>query len=422
MAQYRIPYGATHLDFSIPDSFQTQVLAPAKIPPLADPTRAVNAALAQPAGTVNLENFARARSVAIAINDKTRPVPLDVLLPPLLQRLSDLGIPAEAITLVIATGTHPPMRPAEFASVLPAEILARYRVVSHDCDDASSLVDLGVTARGTPIVTNRIFAQADLRIALGNLEPHQFMGFSGGVKCAAIGLGGRATVTRNHAMMLDARANMARYDDNPVRQDVEEIGSLIGVHFALNSVINENHDIVNIVAGEPRAVMQLGMPLVLNLYRVQVAERFDLVITSPGGHPKDLNLYQAQKALAHATLIANPGGTVILCGACSEGTGSGHYDKWIADKHSHAQVLEAFQREGYQLGAHKAFMISRDASRERVLFVTDMPAELAQRCLLPRSASLDAALAIALRDLAPSARIGILPYANATIPVVTPTI
>jgi len=80
-------------------------------------------------------------------------------------------------------------------------------------------------------------------------------------------------------------------------------------------------------------------------------------------------------------------------------------------------VLEAFQREGYRLGAHKAFMISRDASRERVLFVTEMPAELTRRCLLERCESLDAALAIALRGLAPNARIGIMPYANATIPV-----
>jgi len=417
MTRFHVPYGKTHLDFSIPDSFRTQVLAPAQIPPLAEPMREVYRTLDAPAGGCRLSDFPSARSVAIAINDKTRPVPLNLLLPPLLQRLAEQGIPDDAITLIIATGTHLPMRADEFASIVSAEILSRHRVVSHDCDNTGNLVDLGTTTRGTPILTNRLFVNAELRIALGNLEPHQFVGFSGGVKCAAIGLGGRTTVTHNHSMMLNPNANIARYANNPARQDIEEIGERIGVHFALNSVINENHEIVHVIAGEPRTVMQIGIPLVLELYRAPVGAPFDLVITSPGGHPKDINLYQTQKALAHATLVTKPGGRVVLCGACPEGTGSDHYDQWIADKHSHAQVLEAFQREGYRLGAHKAFMISRDASRERVLFVTEMPAELTRRCLLERCESLDAALAIALRGLAPNARIGIMPYANATIPV-----
>ena len=427
MTTYRVPYNRTQLAFSIPDSFHAEVLAPAQIPPAADPRRAVIDALARPVGEFDWSRFARAKSVAIAINDKTRPVPLATLLPPLLQRLTDIGIAADAITLIAATGTHAPMTEKEFADLLPTEILARYRVVTHDCDDGLNLVHLGETSRGTPVWINGVFTRAEFRIALGNLEPHQFMGFSGGVKSAAVGLAGRETVTRNHSMMLDPRANIARYDDNPARQDVEEIGRMIGVHLALNTIVNpaygagpngENKQIVHVIAGEPRAVMRVGIPRVLELYERRVAAPFDLVVSSPGGHPKDINLYQAQKALAHATFVTKPGGTVILVAACPEGTGSRHYEEWIADKTSHAQVIETFKREGYRIGSHKAFQISRDASRERVLFVTDLPPDFVRRLLLTPCSSLDDALGIALRDLAPGARIGILPYANATIPVI----
>ena len=78
---------------------------------------------------------------------------------------------------------------------------------------------------------NRTYHEADLRIVVGDIEPHQFPGFSGGVKSAAIGLAGKATMNTNHAMMSDPKAQIGRYDDNPCRQDIEEIGQMMGVHY-----------------------------------------------------------------------------------------------------------------------------------------------------------------------------------------------
>ncbi|MGB8644373.1 MAG: nickel-dependent lactate racemase [Anaerolineae bacterium] len=416
MAEFEIPYGRDALAFALPDLYSVHVLSPAPLPTASDPARAVCDALDHPVGPVRLEDFKSARSVAIAINDKTRPVPLALLLPPLLERLTALGIAAEAITCMIATGTHAPMPAEAFGEVLPLPILAQYRVVSHDCNDKANLVYRGETTRGTPVWLNRTLVEADLRIAVGNLEPHQFMGFSGGVKAPVIGLAGRETINRNHSMMMDPRSRIARYEDNPMRQDVEEMGDLAGIHFALNALLNENKQLVAALAGAPRAVMAQGVPRVLELYRVRVAEPFDLMITSPGGHPKDINLYQAQKALAHGSFVTRKGGTVILVAACPEGTGSRAYEEWIRDKTSHQEVLAQFKQEGFRIGPHKAFQLARDSVRERVLMVTDMPSDFVKSLLLTPCKSLDAALALGLADLKPGARIGILPYANATIP------
>jgi lactate racemase len=416
MADFRIPYGRTQLAFQLDGSLKPELLAPAHVEPLADPSQAVREALSHPVGSVRLADFAKARTVAIAINDKTRPVPHAILLPPLLHALEQLGIPANAITLIVATGLHAPMPDSEFPQILPADILARYRVVSHDATASKDLVTLGKTRLGTPIQVNRLFAESGLRLVVGNLEPHQFMGFSGGVKTAAIGLGGRDTINTNHALMLDPHADLARYDDNPARQDVEEVGRMIGVDFALNVVINESKRIVRVLAGEPQAVMREGIPLVLKIYQVLVAEPFDLMIASPGGHPKDINLYQAQKALAHTCRVTRAGGTVILVAACPEGTGSRSYEDWVTGMASQQAVIERFQREGFRIGPHKAFQIARDAAPRRVLMVTEMPPEQVQKLLLTPSPSLDAALATALQGLSPTARIGILPWANATIP------
>jgi nickel-dependent lactate racemase len=420
MAEFSIPYGRTKLPFRLDDSLHIELLAPARVEPVADPIQAVREALNLPVGGVRLADFAKARSVAIAISDKTRPVPHAALLPPLLDALEQLGIAPSAITLVVATGLHAPMQEAEFAGILPADILARYRVVSHNAAATDELVSLGKTRLGTPVQVNRLFAQADLRLVVGNLEPHQFMGFSGGVKTAAIGLGGQDTINQNHARMLDLRSDLAHYEDNPTRQDVEEIGRMIGVHFALNAVINESKQIVRVLAGEPVAVMLEGIPLVLEIYQVAATAPFDLMITSPGGHPKDINLYQAQKALGHAARVTREGGTIILVAACPEGTGSRSYENWVLGMASHQAVLDRFQSEGFRIGPHKAFQIARDAAPRRVLMVTEMPPEFVQKLLLTPCASLEVAMKTALQGLDGAARIGIMPWANSTIPTLAP--
>jgi nickel-dependent lactate racemase len=417
MSNFQIPYGREYLAIELPAHLHADLIAPHEASAAPDPLLAVNQALDTPVGGRSLADFAGVKSATIAINDKTRPVPHKHLLPPLLHRLEALGLPPAAIMLIIATGTHPFMPPEEFPAVLPAEIIERYPVLCHNAEDQASLVHLGETARGTPIWINRHFAQADLRIVVGNIEPHQFQGFSGGVKSAAIGLGGRETVSRNHALMTDPDSKLGEYARNPARQDVEEIGRRIGIHFALNAVLNDKKEIVHMVAGEPSAVMDAGIPSARSICQVQVAGLYDLVIASPGGHPKDINIYQAQKALAHASLISRPGGEVIVVAACPEGIGSRSCETWLEGVTSFDAVFEKFKREGFRAGPHKAYQIARDASRAHVQLVSQMPPEMVKKLLLNPAASIDAAIAHALSHLPAEARVGVMTRANVTIPV-----
>lgn len=412
MPEHSVPYGKESLSFHLPDSVSVELIEAPRIPSVGNPLDAVASALA----VIDWSRFEGVRSAAVAINDKTRPVPHQYLLPPLLHQLELLNLPPEAIKLVIATGTHPPMRPEEFAQVVPPTILARYPVETHDADDRENLLHCGTSTRGTPIWINRRFAESDLRIVVGNIEPHQFQGFSGGVKSAAIGLAGRETVNYNHAMMTDPQARLGHYADNPARQDVEEIGQLIRVHIALNAILNDKKEIVQAIAGEPQAVMEAGIPLARQACLVEVKEPYDLIISSPGGHPKDITLYQAQKALAHASLVTKEGGTVILTAACPEGSGSQSYQAWVTELGSHREVIDRFQREGFRVGPHKAFQIARDARRARILLVSDMNPDLVRSLLLEPADTLDAALAISLADLPAGGRVGIMPRASSTIP------
>ena len=398
---------------SLPDSLSIELIDAKHIPAAEDPIKSVQAAL-EHAG--DLERFRGASSVAIAINDKTRPVPHQILLPPLLERLEQLGLQPDDIHLIIAVGTHPPMAPDEYSSILPADIRARYPISSHDARDRSNLVFCGETNHGTPVWLNRLFASAGLRIVIGNIEPHQFVGFSGGVKSAAIGLAGFETIQRNHALMAHPDSRIGTYESNPARQDVEEIGTLMKVDFALNAVLNHERQIVHALAGEPVKVMQAGVVLSKQVCQVEVSEPFDLMIVSPGGHPKDINVYQAQKGLAHAALVTKSGGTVILAAACPEGSGSHGYENWMQGVSSYADVLKRYTEEGFSIGPHKAWQIARDASRVHLLTVSDLDPDFARFLLLNPVDSLQQAIDLALADLPATAQVGILPHAASTIP------
>ncbi len=417
--EIRLPYGKTTLTARIPDSYPVHIIEAPNPSPAPNPRRAVEDALDHLLGDMKWDDFCGARSVAIAVNDKTRPVPHEYLLPPLLERLAALGIPDSAITFYIAVGTHPPMTPDEFPAILPAEILARYRVVSHDSQDDRLLTYLGETSRGTPVWVNRAYAESEVKIVAGNVEPHQFAGFSGGVKTAAIGLSCMKTIAPNHAMMSLPEAQLGEYETNPVRQDIEEIGAKIGVHLALNAILNHQRKIVTALAGAPRPVVQTGLEHSRLACQVAVPQKYAFLITSPGGHPKDINVYQSQKALGHAILIARPGGTVIITAACPEGSGSDHYEAWTLGKKSLAEVREKFKAEGFCIGPHKAYQFARDGAIANYYLYTDMNHDLARALLLNPISDLQATIDQALADLSSGEPVGILPHAVSTIPYVS---
>lgn len=422
MPTIQLAYGKSFQTCTLPESARVDIIHPQDRPAAADPQQAVRAALENPVGGITLTQFKGAHSAAIAINDKTRPVPHRDLLPPLLNALECLGLSPQNIHLVIATGTHLPMSLDEFPKILPAEIIARYPVVSHDCDNTSNLLNLGTTSRGTPIWVNRIFFEADLKLVIGNIEPHHFMGFSGGMKSASIGVTGRDTINHNHAMITHPNARSGHYDDNPMRQDVEEIGEKIGVQFALNAILNNEKSVVSAVAGNPRAVMAAGIPLSRQICQIPVHGQYDLVLASAGGYPKDINLYQSQKALTHAAMITRDGGQVILCTACGEGIGSQSYADWMEGVTSFDQVFMKFKQEGFRVGPHKAFQIARDASRVHVTVVSEIPPEKMKHLLLSSAPNLQAAVRQALPMLPPNPRIAVLPLATITVPEFQPSV
>lgn len=416
MTQYQLPYGNTHISVEIPSSFQVDLLIPEITDPLLDPDQAITDALTAPIGKNSWHDFAHAKTVGIAINDKTRPVPKPNPVQHLLNYLEDLGYEPDQITLFVGSGTHAAMPTSELPRILDQSILDRYPVVMHDCDQ-SPMIDLCKTSDQTPIQVNADYYQCDLKFAVGNIEPHHFMGFSGGVKTAAIGLASRATIAANHARLTHPQARTGVYHINPLRQEVEEIGRKVGVHFCLGTILDEDKRILKVFFGDPIAVMGAAIPVVRQLFGINVPEPYDLVIASPGGAPKDINLYQSQKALTHAARITRDDGWVILTASCPEGSGSLAYETYVTAAKSHQMIIQHFEDGFFKVGPHKALQIAKEAVRVNVVLVSDLPPQTVKSWkLIPSKPGLINELVKWIATKLPhNARIAILPAATRTM-------
>ena len=413
-----LPYGDRTLELEL-NGLNYSIYQPKLIKPFADQSIIVQKAL-ETRFEANIDNvdFVN-KSVAIGINDQSRPLPNQILLPVLLHFLEKLGVKREDITFFVATGTHLPLKHNEFSLILNDEILKSYKVVSHDCDNLENLINLGTTSAGTPVKVNRLFMNSDVKILVGNIESHHFMGFSGGVKTAAIGLTGRDTITANHSMLMHPNAVMGLYSSNPMRMDVEEIGKLIGIDFVLNVVINDNKENIAAFAGDPLEVMSKGIDFIRQNVQMDLQNAsgtFDLVIASPGGYPKDINFYQAQKAITHACLFSKPNGVIILAAECRDGMGSKKFEQFLSSKNSFPEVLEAFKSMPFEIGPHKAFQLAKQAIAHKIILVSGIPEEQVQKIMLSPCKSLEQAFEFAKAYLPPDPKIAVLPYATHTMP------
>jgi nickel-dependent lactate racemase len=412
-----LAYGRQTLAVDIPTANLAAILRPARPDhPPAEPALLADA-LAHPIGAPPLRNFARpGQRVAIVTSDITRPCPSARLLPLILAELSAAGVRDPDITVVAALGLHRPMTGPELAQMAGPAVYERVHVVNHDPAD---VVPLGATSRGTPVAIFRPVVEADLRICLGNLELHYFVGYSGGAKAIVPGCAARETVAANHAHMTHPDARAARLESNPVRLDLEEAAGLVGVDWILNVLVDGDHRVVGAVAGDVTAAHRHGCRLVAGRNVVKLEERADVVLVSAGGHPKDLNLYQAQKALDNAAQAVRDGGAIILLAECGEGLGNATFQEWMVDARPD-EILARIRRE-FVLGGHKAAAIASVLRRAAVYLVSALDPGLVQRCSMVPFERVGEALASALAAHGPGARVLVMPEGGAVLPVVGET-
>jgi len=408
----KIPYGRSTLSAEIAGT--VDLPATTRSSPQPDVEGSVWAGLQRPIDAkpiTDLIHERRAKTACILVSDATRPVPNESLLRPILRTLESAGIHPYDITILIATGLHRVTTDEEKRRLLGPEIPAAFTVVDHDARDASALIKLGKkTPAGATVHVNRRYAEADVKIATGLIEPHFMLGYSGGRKSVCPGIVDLRTVQRLHGPTLlgSPQAKAGVLDGNPCHEEALAVARLVGVDLIVNVTIDRYQQVVGVYVGDVDAAHRAGVTELEGRCRLEVFAPADVVITSAGGYPLDATFYQAVKGFVAPLDVVKPGGVIICCAACGDGIGSdayrdlmlkydGNYKRFLKDIRArktvhldqweyqmHARVLE-------KVGVEGLFCVTDGIGRDTLARLSVTPPEGEGRGIL--QATCDAVLA-----------------------------
>jgi len=245
----------------------------------------------------------------------------------------------------------------------------RYWVVNQDYRAPNALLHLGITPSGIPITINRLVAESDFVIAIGNIVPHRYCGWAGGAKMILPGVSGELTTAATHLMITkdpDARLGVV---ENRVRHEIEVVADKAHLKFIVNTVLDRYSNIVDVVAGDFRRAFRQGVERAREVYTVPIKGRADIVICS--AFPSDINFWQAGKALYSAGLVVREGGVIILASPCYEGIGE-HKEFAKLLKYNY-QMIESMLTQGQiqdRIGAAAALAVALVKARASIFLVT----------------------------------------------------
>jgi len=413
----KLKYGKGEVELPLPDKNILHVLNLKEQEILKDPEDKLRKLLKNPIGNSYLKELISQKGtqkILIIVNDITRPTPYKIILPPLLNELGEVGINNEDIKFIVATGIHRGNSKEEMNNIFGEDLVSTYKFINHDAD-SPDLHYRGKLKSGNELWVNSIISDSDFIITTGVIVPHYFSGFSGGRKSILPGICGRETIEANHAQMVHHNARAGNLKGNPVHEEMQEAAEKVGVDFNINVVTDENHKIVEIVAGELLTSWRQGVGVCNKIYLCPIEKKADVVIASAGGYPKDINVYQAQKALENACHAVKPGGTIILLAECTEEYGEVTFEKWIEEANTPDDIIKRLKNK-FVLGGHKAYAIARAVKEVEVILISSMPQEKIRKLFFIPMESVSQALNYIKQKYGEDFQAYILPSGNTVVP------
>ena len=377
----------------------------------------ITRSLSNPVDCIPISNMSiRGKKVVVIGDDITRSTPVSTIVPSLITELQKSGLKQEDLKIVIALGTHRPMNRSEVKAKY-GEVVERAEVVNHNFTDKEELVFLGKTRQGTPIWINREVCEADVRIGIGDIVPHNLAGWTGGAKIIQPGASGEETTAHTHLIS-------ARYDpkdllgkaENPMRHEMEEVAKSVGLDMIVNTVLNRKGKIIKVFTGNYIKAHREGVKLAEKIYCYTAPSKADIVVAS--SYPMDIDYWVAAKGIVSGYLALKAGGTIILVTPCREGVSAGnvHTETFKElGKYSY-DILEQEMKKGNVrdfIAASVIMVLARIKEKAKVIVVSEgLTDRMCEWLGVTKMDDLQEALTESFARYGSSAKVAVLTHAN----------
>ena len=420
MKTYDFAYGRGRKTFTVEEDRVLKVVRTEEFPPMEDIRGGVLEAIRHPIGCPSIEEIIKpGDTVAFICNDPTRVANSFDFMPVLVDEMNRLGVKDEDMKIVFALGTHRAMTHEEMVEGVGENVASRLKMYNSICTNDDDFEYFGTTSRGTPVHIHKELCNVDHVILTGTIVHHYFSGYGGGRKAILPGCAAMETVRVNHSFMLDENAALGRTTGNPCYEDQMEGVALFAKGrslFLFNAILNAKHQFLRMFAGDYIAAHKEACKFVDQVYGVEIPQAADLVIASCGGYPKDINVYQLQKTMDNAWCAVREGGVVIIIGECEEGSGSKVLEE-TCKRLGTADAIKADLEKHFEIGANKAFAVTRLTKKAKFILVSSLDKELAHDMLFEAVPTVEEALAEAEKVIGNDYNIILMPEGSLTVPL-----
>lgn len=379
----------------------------------------IKEAISSPIGGASLEDIPENGRVVIIVDDATRPTPSAKIIPPLVAQIEKRS---SDITFVTAPGTHRPLTEEELEKKIGRAMMNKYRVVNIDARKERDYQYIGETKQmKTPLYIHKEVLAADYLIAIGNIAPHNVVGWGGGAKIIQPGVSGRITTEATHLSACYERIEEVFGNENcKARQEIDAIGERVGLDFIANTVLSGEGRVLGLFCGHYLKAHRAGVAFAKKILCPQIPQLADIVIVS--AYPCYLDYWQGFKPVGFSLKGVKKGGIVIYLFDPPEGL--------CGNSPIHKPILEAYldkdektAREDIESGTIKDLVgicnplcHYQVVEQVQVYCVTDTLSEEDCRLMrFRRYTDVEDAIQDALAQIGEDAQIGIIPCGGETL-------
>jgi nickel-dependent lactate racemase len=202
-------------------------------------------------------------------------------------------------------------------SALSDSLAKQVRLSTHDPAERENLGYMAASTANRPVYFNRALHDADMVVVVGCLRLDASLGYHGvhGTLFPAF-----ADEESQQRFRSPAAA------ESPVQQQVhraeaEEASWLLGAMFTVQVLPGSRDTVLDVVAGQMKAVIDCGGEICRKAWQHQVPQRADLVIASISSASLKPTWDDFARALATAASAVDEGGAIALCGQLAKPPG-----------------------------------------------------------------------------------------------------
>jgi nickel-dependent lactate racemase len=387
-----LPYGRTEIPARIPEERLIEILRPAKTDHPLDANSEMKR-LAQSSGLI--DRARRAGRICVALGHCSNPQVLQATTGALVQEILAAQTSSDSITILSVPGSP------GFSS----DAILQSRIIQHDPISSQTRSVEGFRS-DFELSLNSVFLEADLKILVGELKPHPFLGYCGVYDIPFPGLASSSSAL---SQLIDRK----QIEVSDLFEERMKVTRSIPNLFSLGIVLDSERTPAKFGLSENTTCFNELKAASQHFTSKEIERLADIVIISAGGSPWDDSLANAVEAIPAGLVAAKRDGSIIFAAECGKGHGGGAFYAWCAEK-KEPRHLEARLRHNFNYDGYKAAFLLRALEAHRVYLVSTIADHYVESVFRMKAArTINSALQTAQRTLGSDSTITVIPEANA---------